>query len=96
MTGTSRRWGTAACLTGMAAGWARVYLGVHFPADVLASMPARLLAAGLARASVPPVRRWVVPPAEHAYGTLLRLITRRKRVAAGLAFSSDKGDNATC
>jgi len=48
LTGASRHWGAAACLAGLAAGWTRVYLGVHFPVDVLASIPAGLLAAGRA------------------------------------------------
>lgn len=94
-TGASRRWGAAACLAGAAAGWARVYLGVHFPADVLASMSAGLLAAGFARALAMPVRRRVAPYVEHAYDTLLGLLPRRMRMAAGLARSSSEGSDAT-
>jgi undecaprenyl-diphosphatase len=67
LTGGSRRWGTAACLVGLAAGWARVYLGVHFPVDVLASIPAGLLAASLATAALPLVRRRVARPVERFY-----------------------------
>lgn len=72
VTGASRRWGVAACLVGLATGGARVYLGVHFPLDVLASIPAGLLAAGFASILVPSVRHWVVPLAEHAYDAVLR------------------------
>ena len=61
LTGSSRRWGVFACLAGVAAGWARVYLGVHFPFDVAASAPAGLLAAALARAVLPATRRHVLP-----------------------------------
>lgn len=44
LTGASRRWGAAACLAGAAAGWVRVHRGIQFPANVLASIPAGLLA----------------------------------------------------
>lgn len=94
LTGASRRWGAAACLAGAAAGWARVYLGVHFPADVLASIPAGLLAAGLACALVMPVRHWIAPHVEHAYDTLLGLVPTRMRVAAGLERRSSEGSDA--
>ena len=83
LTSASRRWGMAACLAGAAAGWARIYLGVHFPADVLASVPAGLLAAATARAAVPSVRRWAAPPAERAYEAVLGLIPRGMRAASG-------------
>ncbi len=74
LTGASRRWGVVACLVGVAAGWARVYLGIHFPIDVIASAPAGLLAAAVACAVLPTVRRWVLPPVERLYnGALGRL-----------------------
>ncbi len=72
LTGGSYRWGAIACLAGVAAGWARVFLGVHFPIDVLASIPAGLLAATFARAALPPIRRWVAPPVERSYDVALR------------------------
>ena len=84
VTGASRRWGTAACLVGLATGWARVYLGVHFPLDVLASIPTGLLAAGFASTMLPPIRRWVVPLAEHVYDVVLRRMPHRLRVAVGV------------
>lgn len=71
LTGGSHRWGMAACLVGVAAAWARIYLGVHFPLDVLASIPTGLLAAAFARAALPPVRRWVLPTVERFYDGVL-------------------------
>ncbi len=90
VTGASRRWGAAACLVGLATGWARVYLGVHFPLDVLASIPAGLLAAGFASILLPPIRRWVVPMAEHAYDATLRRLPHWMRVAAEASSAADR------
>ena len=90
LTGASRRWGTAACLVGLATGWARVYLGVHFPLDVLASMPAGLLAAGSACILLPPVRRWVAPLAEHAYDVALGHLPHWARAAARVSSAADE------
>jgi len=74
LTGASRFWGVAACLIGVAVGWARVYLGVHFPLDVLASIPAGLVAAAAACLLLHPARRWITPAAERLYdGALGRL-----------------------
>lgn len=84
LTGASRRWGVVACLAGIAAGWARVYLGVHFPVDVLASAPAGLLAAGIACMVMPPVRRWVLPPAERLYSRTLGVLPRWTQTAASV------------
>ncbi len=71
LTGGFYRWSGFACLVGLAAGWARVFLGVHFPIDVLASIPAGLLAAAFARAALAPIRRWVAPPVGRFYDAAL-------------------------
>lgn len=76
-TGASRRWGAAACLLGVAVGWDRVYLGVHFPVDVLTSAPAGLLAATVACIAVPPVQVWLLPPAERLYEAALGRLPAR-------------------
>lgn len=77
LTGASRRWGAAACLLGIAAGWARVYLGIHFPLDVLASAPVGLLAAAAARLAVPAARAWLSPPTERLYEAVLGRLPAR-------------------
>lgn len=77
LTGGARRWGAAACLLGIAAGWARVYLGVHFSVDVLASAPIGLLAAAAACLMVPAARAWVAPPAERLYEAVLGRLPAR-------------------
>ncbi len=77
-TGAARRWGIAACALGLATGWARVFLGVHVPIDVLAAIPVGAAAAGLARLALPMIRRHAAPPAERLYAALLA------RLPAGL------------
>ena len=77
LTGASRRWGVVACLIGVGAGWARVYLGVHFPVDVMASMPVGLVAGSAARLAVPTTRAWLLPPAERLYGAVLHRLPAR-------------------
>lgn len=44
-----RRLGAVLLLLAALVGWSRVYLGVHFPLDILAALPAGLLAAWAAR-----------------------------------------------
>ena len=70
LTGASRNWGAAACLAALCAGWARVYLGVHFPVDVFAAVPAGMLAALTARWLLPAATS-IAPPAERLYAGLL-------------------------
>jgi undecaprenyl-diphosphatase len=58
-----RRWGAALLATGLAVGWSRVFLGVHFPYDVLAALPVSLAGALFARAlrrPLGPAYRWLL------------------------------------
>lgn len=38
-TGAARRWGALICLAGLFVAWACVYLGLHFPIDMICTSP---------------------------------------------------------
>ncbi len=73
-TGAFRGWGKAVAVAGIAVAWARIYLGVHFPVDMIAAALVAVASAALARALLSPVRRWLLPPAETVYQTALRVL----------------------
>lgn len=65
-------WGLAGIGLGVA--WARVYLGVHFPADMAGSAAVSLAMAGLAPVASPVVARWLVPRCSLVYEAGLRTL----------------------
>ena len=72
---TTRRyaaWGFALFAAGLAVGWSRVFLGVHFPYDVLAAMPVALAGAWVACA----LRTATMPLA----GSILQAYAKLERV----------------
>jgi len=71
LTGAARTAGAAICLLGLGVAWARVYLGVHFPIDVLTGIPVGVAAGWLARLIQPLLGRHALPPAERVYGCIL-------------------------
>jgi undecaprenyl-diphosphatase len=73
-TGAARRWGGSICVYGVLVAWSRVYLGVHFPIDMLASVPIALVSGGVARLAQPGVTAWVLPVAGGAYDAGLTLL----------------------
>lgn len=67
LTGAARAAGVVVCLLGLGVAWARVYLGVHFPIDVLTGIAVGGAAGWLARQIEPPLRRHALPSVERLY-----------------------------
>lgn len=59
--GELRRWGLGLVLGGFAVAWGRIYVGVHFPLDMLGSFCVALAVSLLARPLHLPVMRWLQP-----------------------------------
>ena len=68
----SRRWGVALLLLGFAVAWARIYLGVHFPLDMLGAFGVAAFASFLIRMADPRLRRLFYPLLISIYETVLR------------------------
>ena len=49
VTRASKLGGTLVCAAGLIIGWARVYLGVHWPFDIFGSVAVAVIGAGVAR-----------------------------------------------
>jgi undecaprenyl-diphosphatase len=70
------RIGVAAAIAGLGVGWARIWLGVHDPIDILAGIAVGIMTGWVARPLTPIIARHALPPLERVYGfavTTLRL-----------------------
>jgi len=74
VTGATRRWGALVCLAGLPVAWARVYLGVHFPLDMLASLAVAQAGALMALAVQPLLQGPVTLGLQAVYIGGLRLL----------------------
>ena len=70
-TGAAPRWGRIVTLAGVLVAWARIYLGVHFPLDMIASAIIAGIFAALSVWLVAPAERFVVPLANRIYDRML-------------------------
>ncbi len=70
----SRTWAALVCLAGLLVAWARVYLGLHFPIDMAASILVALADVAIARAALPLSRRWLLPAVGHTYEVTLHAL----------------------
>jgi undecaprenyl-diphosphatase len=72
-TSAAPGWGKVVTATAVLVGWARVYLGVHFPLDILTAAVISILFAAMAALIVSPIRLWIMPMADRAYAAVLDL-----------------------
>ena len=68
----SRRWGGAFLLLGFAVTWSRIYLGVHFPLDMLGAFGVAVFASFAIRIASPRLQRRFYPLLVSIYETVLR------------------------
>lgn len=73
-TRAARGWGGATCVYGVLVAWSRVYVGVHFPIDMMASVPIALAGGGVACVARPVVAAWVLPVAGGMYEAALPML----------------------
>lgn len=63
--------GKLVALLGVLVAWARIYLGLHFPVDMLASALIACLFGAAAMLLNAPVRRWIAPTIDRIYEAAL-------------------------
>ncbi len=70
-TGAARLWGKLVIASSILVAWARIYLGLHFPIDILASTMIAALFSAAAVVIVAPIRRWIIPTCNRIYESTL-------------------------
>ncbi len=65
-------WGRIVIVLGLVVAWARIYLGLHFPIDMLASGGIAAVFGGTAGFWIPAILRWIMPWASPVYEGALR------------------------
>jgi len=71
VSAASRRWGSAFLLLGFAVAWSRIYLGVHFPLDMVGAFGVAGFACLLIRIVSPRLQRRFYPLLVSIYETVL-------------------------
>lgn len=67
-------------LLGVLVAWARIYLGLHFPVDMLASASIACLFGAASIVLNPPVRRWIAPTIGQIYEAVLNALRLPQRI----------------
>jgi undecaprenyl-diphosphatase len=67
MTRAAPTWGKVVSALAALIAWARIYLGLHFPLDMLASALIACLFGGVAALLEAPIGRWIMPVADRLY-----------------------------
>lgn len=68
----TRRWGAVVLALGFGVAWSRIYLGVHFPLDMIGAFGVAVIATLVVRMASPFLRRSLYPRLISVYETLLR------------------------
>lgn len=74
VTRAAPAWGKVVIGLGLLVAWARIYLGLHFPVDMIASGLIGACFSGAAAFLALPVSRWVMPLIEPLYEAALNLL----------------------
>lgn len=74
VTRAAPTWGKVVIGLGMLVAWARIYLGLHFPVDMIASVFIATCFSGAAAFLVSPLGRWVMPRIEPLYEAALNVL----------------------
>jgi undecaprenyl-diphosphatase len=73
-------WGKVVSVLGVVVAWARIYLGPHFPLDMLASALIASLFGASAALPISVVRRWIMPMADRIYEVALDMLRLPPRI----------------
>ena len=71
---STRRWGMLIGSLGVAVAWSRVYLGIHFPFDMLGSLAVAVFSVLVLQPFKPFIAAHVFPPIEHLYKSAIRAL----------------------
>ena len=66
-----RIWGAVIVVAGFGVAWGRIYVGIHWPFDMAASLGVALFVALFTHALFVPARRWILPPGNALYEWLI-------------------------
>lgn len=70
----TRRWGSIQMLLGLAVAWSRVYLGVHFPLDMIGALSVAIFASLVVVPAAAGLRRWTYPTLFATYEASLKAL----------------------
>ena len=76
----TRRWGAVVLAVGFGVAWSRIYLGVHFPLDMIGAFGVAAVAALLVRMVGPFLQRSVFPKMISVYEVLLSRLALSRTV----------------